>query len=299
MSKHKYWPAAFLLAISACSEGGPHGEAVDAAATGVEDDGTALCMRTQTYETPDDCARFEQQYAALAAGVDAFVPDQSMREYETTVVRYAITRLPDSVQGEEGEIVEPVPEATGDPAEAGMTAEEIKAVVEETSENLAAAIEADPATDEVETRQIRMARRMRACLDADPSFEVKEDLCQTIDTFEKPVAVWRWSVTPTEPGTHTLQVNTIVLVVAADGSTRPVPQIGKSARIEVEVTPYGRWKRFLDGAERWVRSPLGLLAALTALVGAIGLLIGAIRRARKGESPAPTKGKDEGGKPGE
>jgi hypothetical protein len=289
MSKPKYWPAAFLLAISACDSGPPSDDAEDTAATAPE--GTALCRRTQTFETPEECARFEEQYQALSAGVDAFVPDQSMREYETAVLRYAITRLPDSVQGEGGKIVEPVPDAAGDAGEAGMTAEEIRAVVEETSEGLAVAIEADPATDSVETRQIKMGRRMRACLDADPSFEVKEDKCQTIDTFEMPVAVWRWSVTPTEPGRHTLQVNTVVLVVASDGTTRPVPQIGKSARIEVEVTSYGRWKRFLDGAERWVRSPLGLLAALTALVGAIGLLIGAVRRMRKGDAPAA------GGKP--
>ena len=94
---------------------------------------------------------------------------------------------------------------------------------------------------------------------------------------------------PTRPGNHTLVVQSSVELTAPDGTVRLIPQKGQDASIDVAVTAYGRWKRFLDTAEQWIRSPLGVIAALTALVVAIGGLIGAVRKARRGEGEAAPK----------
>lgn len=296
-----------LLALGGC-EGSSSPDTMNASA--MEEDGTTeFCRRTGQPEAIGECARLEEQYAALDAGVDAFVPSESMREFEPTVIRYAITRLPDEVQGGGGTLAEAVDEDGGDKPEAsgafpetlpapgateaprpssdpeGPTQAEIDQALAMAQQDVAAAVAPPDTGDEVTTRLIKMGRRMQACLSADDSFTLEGARCQVIDTFEQPVATWRWTVTPTRPGSHTLQVNSSVALLASDGSPRMIPQRGQNAAIAVEVTAYGRWRRGLDTAERWATSPLGLLAALTTLAGAIGLLIGAVKRARRGEGP--------------
>lgn len=292
-----------LLAIGGCSNDTRSSPSQSAAAGGSTPDGTTqFCRLTMQPEALGDCALLAEQYESLAAGVDAFLPNASMREYEETTIRYAITRLPDEVQGERGELAEAIDEApvavpaapadmaplpeplpSPEPAPTGPTRAEIDEALMEAEENVSAAVTPERDIAPVETRVIKLGRRMHACLDADSSFTIAGAACRTIDTFERPIAVWRWTVTPTQPGNHTLVVQSSVELTAADGSARLIPQRAQDAAIAVEVTAYGRWMRFLDDAVAWVRSPLGLLAALTAFSGAVGLLVGAIRRARRGE----------------
>ena len=292
-----------LMFLAACGDGeGQYGE--DAMASieegaAPENNRFEYCPLTKQVEPIGECERLAEQYADLDAGVDAFRPDAQVREYEPVVIRYAITRLPDSVQGEDGEVARPIAETEDDsidpvePAEAlpsGPTQAEYDAALAEAGEAVTAAIEAETDDEDVTVREIKMGRNMQACLDADATFELDEETrCQTIDTFQKPVAIWRWTVRPTDPGNHTLVVQSSVELTASDGTPRYIPQRGQDARTTVEVTAYGRWKRFLTSAEEWVRSPIGLIAALTALAGAIGLLIGAIKRARRGEGPPAPK----------
>lgn len=293
-------PLAFLT-LAACQAQPYDGD--DTATVEPGDSGrptTEYCSLTNTTEPIGECDRLRAQYADLDAGVDAFRPSENVREYEPVVIRYAITRLAEEVQGGGGEVAEPVAppdSATGNEGASaetsGPTQEQIDTALADARETVTTAIDADAGTDEVAVRQIRIGRRMQACLDADASFQIDEGTrCQTIDTFQKPVAVWRWTVTPTEPGNHTLLVQSSVELTASDGTARFVPQRAQDARIAVEVTAFGRWKRFLATAESWVRSPLGLLAALVALVGAIGALLAAIRKARRGEAPAPPPPKE-------
>lgn len=298
-------PCSRLLALTAClTLAACQAEPYDGSdAVGSEDtaDGTTeYCNLTNTTEAIGECDRLEAQYADLDAGVDAFRPNETIREYEEIVIRYAITRLPDEVQGGGGEVADPVEptdsvtESVEETAAPGPTQEEVDAALADARDAVASAVNPDAAAEEVIVREIRMGRKMQACLDADTSFQMDETTrCQTIDTFQKPVAVWRWTVTPTTPGNHTLIVQSSVELTASDGSARHVPQLAQDAQIAVEVTTFGRWKRFLSTAEAWVRSPLGLLAALVALVGAIGALIGAIKKARKGEAPAAAAPKNE------
>ena len=282
-----------VVVLAGCDAANRQGSAPSAS---VEEGVTEYCRLTRTIEPIGECARLQAQYEDLDAGVDAFKPSEKVREYEPLVIRYAITRLPDAVQGEGGELAEAVPEddANGtepSPAETGPTQQEIDTALAEAEEVVTQAIEAEPGDEEIETRVIKLGRMMQACLQADSSFELDEATrCQTLDTSQLSVAVWRWTVTPTAPGNHTLIVSTSVALSASDGTPRFAEQKSQLAPIAVEVTAYGRWKRFLVEAEAWVRSPLGLLAALTVLVGAIGLLIGAVRRARKGQGPATGDG---------
>ena len=69
---------------------------------------TEFCKLTMQDEKLGECDRLRAQYAGLDAGVDAFKPNARMREYDQTTVSYAITRLPDSVQGGNGNVAKPV-----------------------------------------------------------------------------------------------------------------------------------------------------------------------------------------------
>lgn len=277
-------------------------------------DGTEWCQLTRNYEPEGECERFDRQYASLAAGVDAFKPDERMTAGRATVVSYAITRLPDSVQGEGGEVADPVDTPANGSAEysselparaesktgagredgptggeaRGSTQAEIDAALEAAARAASEAVVANAAADRVETGQIKMARFMYACLSGNPIFKIEPETCQSLDTLEMPQPVWRWRVTPSEEGKRMkLQLTSGIEVRARDGSPRRIGQATRQAEIDVTVTPLGRWKKRMAEAEEWIRSPIGVIAALTALIGAIGLLVGAIRRARNGEGPPP------------
>ena len=309
-----------LLALGSCNEAPTTSSGAGSAenASTSPDAATEFCRLTMQDEKLGECDRLRAQYAELDAGVDAFRPNAKMREYQKTTVSYAITRLPDEVQGGNGEMAAPVlgaspqvapQEATivpskpiegsstppaaipsPEPSPTGPTQEEIDQAIDQAQHSVSTAIAPGEEGEAVQNRLIKMARKMHACLDAEDSFTIDGPACRTIDTFEHPVATWHWTITPTEPGNHTLVVQSSVELAAADGSVRLIPQKGQDATIDVEVTAYGRWKRFLDQAEAWIRSPLGVIAALTALVVAVGGLIGAIRKARRGEGSPPKPG---------
>lgn len=314
-----------LLVLGGCNPGTETSEeAVDASAAAGGDE---WCELTYNYEKTGECARLQQQYGALDAGVDAFRPAEEMTADETTVVTYAVKRLPNSVQGENGELATaaPVPEPTPEPTETptenatptedatdaavdveagaesgelgeaasaaptGPTQEEIDSALDTAGQRVSEIVVADEDAAQVTVGQIKMGRLMFACLEGDPTFRIEPEKCQTLNTLEKPEAVWRWQVTPTEPGDNfELSLTSGIELTTSDGKPRRIGQPGRSAEIDVKVTALGRWKRALAQAEEWIRSPLGVIAALTALAGAIGLLIGAIRRARRGEGPEPT-----------
>ena len=305
-----------LLALGSCSQSSDT-SAVDTAAEDsftAPDTTTEFCRLTMQDEKLGECDRLRGRYAELDAGVDAFRPSARMREYQKTTVSYAITRLPQDVQGGNGEVASPVetrpvrhdehltlpesaasaiptPPPSPEPSPTGPTQQEIDQAIDEAQHTVSTAIAPGEEGEAVQNRLIKMARKMHACLDVEDSFTIEGEACRTIDTFEHPVATWRWTITPTQPGNHTLVVQSSVELATRDGTLRLIPQKGQDATIDVEVTAYGRWKRFLEQAEMWIRSPLGVIAALTALVVAIGGLIGAIRKARRGEGAAAEQGK--------
>lgn len=112
--------AASLLAaaLAGCAEGKPGSENPDATASAVDasvDPDAEYCDLTMQDEKPGECARFQRQYADLDAGRDAITTPLALKEGETRTVSYAVSRLPEAVQGGGGTIrkaVRPVPRPT-------------------------------------------------------------------------------------------------------------------------------------------------------------------------------------------
>jgi hypothetical protein len=316
---------AFLGGLGGCGAN-PEGEydttAEDTAASADDsaNDETEWCDLTGQDEAVGECERLQRQYSQLEAGRDAFKPDQTMVAGKATVVSYAIKRLPKAVQGDNGEIATPAEEVPSPPppppddpsptdiddvtddaaASADSASEEpagtsqeptqaeIDQAIEDTDESVSEAVVPDAEVGSVVTGQIKIARFMYACLEGDPIFKIEPEECQSLDTLQKPQPVFRWRVTPSEPAEdRKLQLTAGIEVRTRDGSPRRIGQAVREAEIDVTVTRLGQWKIWMSELEEWLRSPLGVIAALTALVGAIGLLIGAVRRARKGEGPPP------------
>ncbi|UIP06812.1 hypothetical protein LY632_14265 [Erythrobacter sp. SDW2] len=393
--------AMLALAVAACGDRPAGQKPGDVFAEPDREAGDMLCDLTGTYETKAECDRFAEQYGKLAAGIDAFEPNQKMTADMPAVVRYSIVRLDAKVQGEAGEIAKPVapppppppapvpsstpatplpepptsslsptlspqPSATFRPrptevivgerpivigrsqVKTAPNAEEAVAaeiIIPESWENTSQAIERDgpisdaspiaeatpeplptpiatgPTQEEIdsaiakaeskaarnigaptggttETGQVKIGTIMYACLEADPSFKVEPADCQPKNTREDPDPTWRWTVTPSEPGTSQLKLRSGIVVEASDGGLRKIGQPSRTANIEVDVTTLGAVKRFFASAEEWLKSPIGALGALAALL----LAIGGVRRAWKKmksdeEPPNEPAAEPEGDKP--
>jgi hypothetical protein len=303
------------LAVLAACQAQP-GEPVtddDGPTIGATAGATEWCDITAFHEPVGECARFQQQIDALDAGVDAFQPAERMVADEVNVVTYAITRLPDAVQGEDGELAEAVPEDTAPVADApgsaeagppsptptGPTQDEIDTALAQATEAVTDIVATEGEEGTVTTDRVKMSRFMYACLKGPPSFVIEPAACQSLDTLEQPDAVWHWEVTPTEPGKDfELQLISGFEVRASDGSTRHIGNPVRKAEIEVKVTALGRAKRIFAAAEDWLRSPLGVIAALTALLAAFAGLRRAFRSARGKPPEEPGKAGDQRDKPG-
>lgn len=383
--------AMLALAMAACDDRPAEEQLGDVFAEPDREVGDILCDLTGTYETKAECDRFGEQYGKLAAGIDAFEPNQKMTADVPTVVRYSIVRLDAKVQGEGGEIAKPVapppppppapaplptpatplpepptltpsptlspqPSATFrprptevivgerpivigrpplevEPGPSEAVAAEI--VIPDSWENTSQAIERDgpisdaspiaeatpeplpaptatgPTQEEIdsaiakaegkatrnigaptggttETGQVKIGTIMYACLEADPSFKVEPADCQPKNTREDPDPTWRWTVTPSEPGTSQIKLRSGIVVEASDGGLRKIGQPSRTANIEVDVTTLGAVKRFFATLEEFLRSPIGALGALAALL----LAIGGVRRAwkkMKSDEETPTE----------
>lgn len=296
--------AAFTL--GSCSE-----RTEDAAAelpgavpTTVESSENEYCDLTQRYEAVGECNRFVEQYAALDAGIDAFKPDEKMRRSQPKIVRYAVKRLPDSVQGENGEIATPDPVTSAQPSSSAsadaekaageamssgdLTQEDIDVAIEQTGDDVAGSIVADAEKGTVQTGTVKIARLMYACLEGDPVFVIAPAACQTLDTLEQPEPVWQWTVTPTEQGDDfELRLRSGIEVTASDGSARRIGQPVRRAEIDVDVDGAGRVKDMFDRAAEWLKTPLGAIAALTTLLIALAGLRAAWKKLARGDAGTP------------
>lgn len=260
-----------------------------------------LCAITGTRETASACAEMATGLEGLKAGVDAFRPEQPMLRDEPTVVRYSLVVLPEEIQGEDGELAIPVEArppsptvmakhagslagaAAGGGAE-GPTEQEIAQEVakarSEVTENVAREDEAAA----VETGQIKVGRRMFACLSGDRIFEVTPAECQSYNMVENPQPVWKWQVTPRAGGrNYKLYLRSGIEIEGPDGTPRRIGRYAKTEEIRVDVSTLGKFQDAMRLAEAWFRTPIGAIAGLTALLLAIGGLIGAARRAREGK----------------
>lgn len=194
------------------------------------------------------------------------------------------------------------PESTTAPpaptaAATGPTQEEIDTAIakaeDKATRNIGASIGGT-----TETGQVKIGTTMYACLEADPSFKVEPADCQPKNTREDPDPTWRWTVTPSEPGTSQLKLRSGIVVEASDGGLRKIGQPSRTATIEVDVTTLGAVKRFFATLEEFLRSPIGALGALAALL----IAIGGVRRAWKKmhsdeEPPAEPAPDNQGGSP--
>ena len=158
----------------------------------------------------------------------------------------------------------------------GVTQEEIDTAVDRAEDQATRNIGA-PTGGTTETGQVKVGTVMYACLEADPSFKVEPADCQPMNTREDPDPVWRWTVTPSEPGTSQLKLRSGIVVEASDGGLRKIGQPSRTATIEVDVTTLGAVKRFFASVEEWLKSPIGALGALAALL----IAVGGVRRAWK------------------
>lgn len=175
----------------------------------------------------------------------------------------------------------PAPEPTG------PTQAEIDQALAEARDRANRNIGAPTTGGTTETGQVKMGTIMYACLDADPSFKVEPADCQPKNTREDPDPVWRWTVTPSKPGEdYQLTLRSGIVVEASDGGLRKIGQPSRTARIDVEVTALGAVKRFFASAEEWLRSPIGALGALAALLIAFGGVRQAWKKMKSDEQPA-------------
>lgn len=271
------------------------------------------CAVTGTRETASDCAEFARNLDGLKAGVDAFRPEQSMVRDQVAIVRYSLVALPEAIQGENGEIATASDaEAAADATDDAMTASDAAAppdaastpaalpsaaasrpsraqidrALAETTNRVAEQIVPNRQAGEVETHVVKLGQRMFACLSGDPSFTIGPAECQTYNLIETPNPVWIWQVTPTKAGTSLkLYLRSGIALEGADGKIRRIGRYATTKEIAVTVSPLGRFQDMLRAATDWLQSPMGIIAALTALLGAIAGLVAAYRKLRPGRPP--------------
>ena len=268
------------------------------------------CAVTGTRETAADCAEFASGLDGLKAGVDAFQPEQPMVRDEVTEVRYSLAALPESIQGDDGEIAaasdapmasmdasaedsaDVGADAASDAASAGPSQSEIDEELARTEAEVSRNVAPEEQAASVEAGRIRIGQKMFACLAGDSIFEIKPVRCQTYNMIENPNPTWVWQVIPRAGDrAYKLYLTSGIELEGADGEPRRIGQFSKTEEISVEVTTLGRFQDKMRAAEAWIRTPMGVIAALTALIVALGGLGVAWRRARKGEAgpPAPSR----------
>ncbi len=242
---------------TAASRPPPGAQAAAPPTTGAAD---GMCAVTQDFERAGDCERFAAQLEAVREGRHAFRPEQPMVRGRPSVVRYAIARLPEAVQQGRG------------------SARERAAAVAATDAQLRGEIVREGEQGAVRSEATAVGRMMYACLAGDASFTIEPAGCIVVDTLENPAPVWRWEVTPQRAGEGLkLTLTSGIEVRNASGETRRIGHFSRSEDIDVTVSTAGRRDDLMSENESWIRSPLGVLAAITALVGAIAALIAALR----------------------
>jgi len=260
------------------------------------------CAITGTRETAQDCTAFGRDVASVKAGVDAFKPEQSMVRDQPAVVRYSLVALPDEIQGGDGEIITAAndsatavdgavdnavaPPPAPAPSSQRPTRAQIDQAVSESRNMVAEQIVPEREAADVETHVIKLGQRMFACLSGDPSFKIEPPECQTYNLIETPNPVWAWQVTPTKAGSSfKLYLRTGIALEGADGKIRRIGSYSATREIKVSVSALGRFQDFLQSLTAWIQSPMGILAALTALLGAVAALVAAYRKLRPGKAP--------------
>jgi hypothetical protein len=230
-----------------------------------------FCDITNAYEAVGDCQRFARQLEAVGDGRHAFKPRQPMIRGQETIVRYAIEQLPTAVQQGRG------------------TAAERQDAIASIDAELRDEILPEGEHGAVSTGAIDVGRQTYACLKGDPSFTITPAECQTKDTLEDPEPVWRWGVTPTREGTFSLTLTSGIEVLAVAGEVRRIGKFSQSEQIRIVVSDEGERDDFFAWLEGWLRSPLGVLGALTALLVALAALVAAGRKVRQGSAGPAAK----------
>jgi hypothetical protein len=304
------WTLAAMLLVAGCSNKGSGYventmetvDATDNSATPPPQVEEKLpCAITGTRETVSDCTAFSRDVASVKAGVDAFQPEQTMVRDQPSTVRYSLMALPEDIQGDQGEIAAPADENamaidTGNvdnmsaplpaPSRQRPTRAQIDQAVSESKNMVAEQIVPEQQAAEVATHVIKLGQRMFACLSGDPSFKIAPPECQTYNLIETPNPVWAWQVTPTKAGpTFKLYLRTGIALEGSDGKIRRIGSYSATREIKVSVSTLGRFQDFLQTLTAWIQSPMGILAALTALLGAVAALVAAYRKLRPGKAP--------------
>lgn len=266
----------------------------------------SFCKATRTRETSADCTAFADDLQSLKAGFEAFQPDKAMVRDATATVRYSITLVPEIAQGGEGEIATaaaddgaaatpPLVDASPKPVivksasmhgAPAVTRKQIDDAVAEASNAAKSNVVKDADAATARAAPIKVGQQMYACLTGDPAFRIEPKDCVSKNTVEDPAPVWTWQVTPTKSGVFKLYLKSGVALEGEDGKLRRLGNVSPAKEITVTVSALGRFQDALAALTQWVQSPVGLIVALTSLLGVIGGLFAAWRKLRKGGNEA-------------
>ncbi|MFN3458844.1 MAG: hypothetical protein ACK4Z8_14815 [Novosphingobium sp.] len=240
--------------------------------------GTVDCEATDSEETPEACARFETQLAKVKAGLDGFEPQQKMTRGKLAIVRYSISVADDAAQAGGGTLRTDSPEA--------------RKAVEEAGERAIAAAVPDAQAGSASSQAVEVGREMSACLNgatfdiaidgAEGPVGTEQGRCKTLRRADSRTMLWEWQVTPRTEGQQKLDLTVSVVLKNQDGSIRKVGTKSFTREIRVAVKPVDWWKEAVATATEFVQTPMGLIAALVSLLGALGGLRVAWRRFRRG-----------------
>lgn len=141
-------------------------------------------------------------------------------------------------------------------------------------------------TEEAEDRTLTRERRiyvgnlMRVRLLKDKAFEITPKSDEEQETGADKTATWSWNVKPLASGKQTLQAEVDVIGRKADGTIGKIDGVTRRVDIEVKVNRMDEALGAIDHASNIGDKLTGLfsswqktIAALVALLGAIGLLL--------------------------
>ncbi len=119
-----------------------------------------------------------------------------------------------------------------------------------------------------------------AILTGDVAFKITPVSNEVRSLRGEPITTWRWLVVPLYKGDHKLTINAGVELRVPGQEPQRIGADSISKSIEVKVIPGGQFDELWACLERLFNGPMGALAALTALIGAVGALWFAIKKFR-------------------
>ncbi|HMG47252.1 MAG TPA: hypothetical protein VK614_07310 [Allosphingosinicella sp.] len=213
----------------------------------------AYCDVVRRYVTAAECARFREQLARLESGVTAFRTPRQMLVGQPSEVRLAI----------------------GAPEQA---------------EEVAATAGGSTTDGRTKMGTTRIGRIMRARLEGS-DFDIVAVGDAERDLGATSEEVWIWRVTPRDRGQHQLTAVLEVLAERGESGRERLAIYRGNATIEVDVTAAQKGAQrhqermtALQRLKELLTSTEGVLAALAAVLAAIGLVVWRVRRI--GKDPA-------------